>query len=372
MNVRSVCAELAISPKTFYKYVARFDREGVDGFYPRSRRPRRSPSLTTAGVEDVVALARKSLIDAGLDGGADSILFWLQDHPGQLPAEATAPSRSTVNRVLARRGLLVAVPQRRPRSRPRRFEAAHPNGRWQMDGYEVALSDGGTATVLHILDDCSRLDIASVAAVSENGRDVWDAFTRAGAEYGLPQVLLTDNGSAFSGRRRGWTSALETNLIALGVKPVTSSFASPGTCGKVERAHKTARTWLAKQPHPATIAELQALLDTYRHVYNTTRRKKHLGGLTPDQRYRLGPKDGPTGTITPPLRVLTATISTNGCVSVDGVLIGVGKRHRNQPATVFAQGDRLTIFTSNHLIAELTLDRTRKYQRQQRVPLPKS
>ena len=44
VNVTELCRSLGISRKTFYKYLARYRAEGVEGFFPRSRRPRTSPS----------------------------------------------------------------------------------------------------------------------------------------------------------------------------------------------------------------------------------------------------------------------------------------------------------------------------------------
>jgi len=37
-KVAAKCRELKISRQMFYKYVARFGAEGVEGFFPRSRR----------------------------------------------------------------------------------------------------------------------------------------------------------------------------------------------------------------------------------------------------------------------------------------------------------------------------------------------
>jgi transposase InsO family protein len=289
VNVRAECAALGVSPKTFYKYLARFAGEGVEGFYPRSRRPLGSPTRLSAAVEDVIVRARKELDDDGWDAGAEQIGFWIRDHPQAWPAGAVVPSRATINRVLERRGQIVKVPQRRPRRSRHRFEADQPNTMWQMDGFDYTLADGKVVTVLQINDDCSRLDLALRAAVSENTDDVWAAVLWASSRYGLPAQFLTDNGTAFSGARRGWLSRLEENLRALGVQPITSSVAHPQTCGKNERAHSTVLKWLAKRPPAVDLGELQVLLDHYREHYNTRRRKTHLHGMTPAERYALGP-----------------------------------------------------------------------------------
>jgi transposase InsO family protein len=367
VNVRAECAALGTTTKTFYNYLKRFAEEGVEGFYPRSRRPLSSPSRVASSVEDVIVRARKELDEQGWDAGAEQIAFWIGDHPDQWTAGATVPSRATINRVLDRRGQVVKVPQRRPRRSRHRFEAQQPNTMWQMDGFEVALSGGHTAVVLQVSDDCSRLDLALRAAPSENAQDVWATVLGAIGGYGLPARFLTDNGTAFSGRRRGWTSRLEENLHVLNVLTITSSVAHPQTCGKNERAHSTVLKWLARQPTPDDLAELQTLLDTYREHYNNRRRKTHLAGMTPAERYALGPLDGPGHKTLPwPVDIKTATVSASGCIGIDKHLLGIGRRHARTQVTWIRQHRQIAVFAADQLIAEFTLTGKRGYQAKNR------
>lgn len=365
VNVSAECVVLGCSPKTFYKYLARFEREGIGGFYPRSRRPLTSPTRVDAVVEDAVVRARKELDDAGWDAGAEQIAFFLGDRvedPEYWVPGRVVPSRATINRILGRRGQIVRVPQRRPRRATRRFQADQPNTMWQMDGFDYVLATGHTVVVLQISDDCSRFDLALRAAPSENGLDVWAAVVWAGSRYGFPVRFLTDNGTAFSGARRGWVSALEENLRALGVVPITSSVAHPQTCGKNERAHATVQKWLAKHPPAADLAELQSLLDHYRDHYNHHRRKTHLGGMTPAERYTLGPLDGPGNQPTPwPVHIKTATVSTSGCIGIDQHLLGIGRPYAGELVTVIRQHHQIAVFDTNQLIAEFTLTGHRGY-----------
>lgn len=362
-DVAAECRRLAVSRSRFYKYAAQVRAEGVDGLFPRSRRPLNSPTAVSAAVEDAVVRGRKELADAGWDAGADSIGFWLQDHPDQLPPDAAAPSRATINRILRRRGLAEVVPTRRPRRADRRFEATAANARWQMDGFVVKLADGTKVVVLHILDDCSRLDLGLHVMTSENSREVWAGFLATADAYGLPREVLTDNGTAFSGKRRGWMVPLEENLGALGVLAVTSSPGHPQTCGKVERAHKTVRKWLRKRSPAESVEQLQAMLETYRDHYNRKRRKKHLGGLTPAQRYALGPLEGPAdGPVQPETVITRHTVTASGGIGVLGHLVGIGRRHAGRQVTLIRRGREIAIFDDHTLIAEIDLKPDRRYQ----------
>lgn len=372
-HVTAECARVGVSRKTFYKYLKRFAAEGVEGFYPRSRRPLTSPRRVSAVVEDAIVRVRKELDDDGWDAGAEQIAFWVGDHPDRWPAGEPVPGRATLNRVLDRRGQVLRVPQRRPRSARRRFEADQPNHMWQMDGFDYTLAAGGVVCILQIIDDCSRFDLALRAARSENAVEVWAAVVWASHRYGLPARFLSDNGAAFSGARRGWVAPLEENLRTLGVAPCTSSVAHPQTCGKDERAHATVLKWLRKRPPAESLEQLQALLDRYRERYNHRRRKTHLGGLTPAERFELGPQDGPGAGPRPwPVTIRTATVSSSGCIGVDRHLLGVGRAHAATTVTYIRQHHQIAVFASNQLIAEFTLNGRRRYQPKNPVPLPMS
>lgn len=260
------------------------------------------------------------------------------------------------------------VRSRRPiRTRPMvaaSVEDAIALARKRLDeaGLDIGATSVRWAVVIEVIDDHSRLNLACLAATSENGGDTWAAFTAAASRYGLPAQLLPDNGTAFSGRRRGWTSALEAAATQLGVATLTCTVRHPQTCGKVERSHGTARRWLARQPIPDSIEDLQALLETYRQVY-INRRHQALDGLTPLQAWTLAPRSGPAGEPLPaPLDVTFHTVSTSGCIGVDGTEIGLGRRHAPGHAVAFRTGDDVTIFINGQYSRALTIDRTRRYQ----------
>src|SRR3954451_3579844 len=123
-------------------------------------------------------------------------------------------------------------------------------------------------TILGIVDDCTRRALRHRAAVSENATDAWKCLVEAATVHGLPAMLLTDNGASFNARRRGWTTDLDRNLSALGVRMVSSRLYHPQTCGKRERLNGTLKRWLTRQPLAATLADLQRQLDTFDALYN--------------------------------------------------------------------------------------------------------
>src|SRR5215510_227848 len=147
-------AELArshgVHPSWIYRLLARYRQEGDAGLIARSRRPKTSPNAISPVLEDEIVLVRKQLVEEGLDAGAHTIQVHLQRRHG------TAPSPSTIMRVLRRRGCVTPEPRKRPRSSFVRFEAALPNECWQSDMTHWALADGTGVEIVNVVDDHSR------------------------------------------------------------------------------------------------------------------------------------------------------------------------------------------------------------------------
>ncbi|MBN9736334.1 IS481 family transposase [Pseudonocardia sp. P1] len=387
INIARVCRELGVSRSVFYRKLSRFRDQGSTGLAPRSRAPHTRPSAVAEHVAEAVVRARKELADQGWDHGAQTIRWRLLDaartgrSPGSSPGssagsgpgssggsgpaleQAEVPSRATIHRLLADRGQITPQPRKRPRRRTHRFVHPAPNAVWQIDGAQTVLADGRRATVVQVIDDHSRLDIACHAASSENGEAAWAALSAGFARYGHPACVLSDNGTAFSGRRRQWPLVdLERRLAALGITTIVSSIGHPQTCGKNERAHQTLQRWLAARPTPATLTELQNLLETYRQGYNH-RRHQSLDGDTPHQRFHTREPARPAGPAPRIAGHLTRTVSETGVISFSGTSIGLGRRHAGTTAEVFWQGDRVTILIDDAVAASLTLDRSVRYQR---------
>jgi transposase InsO family protein len=259
--------------------VARYRVEGEAAFEPRSRRPKTSPTATSASTVELIVRLRKQLSEQGLDAGPDTIAWHLRQH------HQLAVSRATISRILTAHGLVTPQPKKRPRSSYVRFQAALPNQTWQADCTHYRLTHpGGTpgpdAEVLTWLDDHSRYALHVSAHAPVTGPVVLAAFRAAVAAHGIPAFTLTDNGMVFTTRLaggKGGRTALEAELGRLHVAQKNASPNHPTTCGKVERFQQTLKKWLAAQPvQPATLAELQALLDQFTTIYNHQRPHRAL------------------------------------------------------------------------------------------------
>ena len=213
--VAEVAKAHGVSRSWLYELLARHKELGEAAFVPRSRRPRSCPRQLSAEVEDEVVGLRKWLAEEGLDAGAHSIQYHLQRRHRR--NQRAVPSVATIWRVLKRRGFITPQPQKRPKCSYCRFQAELPNELWQADTTHWSLADGTDVEVLNMLDDHSRLLVASVAFGATKGTDVVATFQAASAELGLPAALLTDNGGIFTAECRGGRCAMEVLLDALGV-----------------------------------------------------------------------------------------------------------------------------------------------------------
>ena len=312
--VSEVARSYRVARSWIYTLLARYQAEGEAAFEPRSRRPKTSPTAISQDVVELIVVLRKDLAGQGLDAGPDTIAWHLR-HDHQVTV-----SPSTVSRYLAARGLVTPQPRKRPKSSYIRFAAAMPNECWQADFTHYPLAGGTDSEILSWLDDHSRLALRVTAWNRVTGPVVVTEFRAATAEHGIPASTLTDNGMVFTTRLaggRGGRNGLEHELRRLGIKQKNGKPNHPQTQGKVERFQQTLKNWLAAQhPQPATLTELQALLDTFTSYYNTRRPHTSLPGRsTPAAAYAARPKATPATGPPTPTTVSAPTASTTAASS---------------------------------------------------------
>jgi transposase InsO family protein len=358
-NVSQFCRDQQISRQTFYKWRRRFGQDGLAGLQDQSRRPNSSPGQTPAAVEEAVLRQRKQLLELGLDHGPQSIVWTLERD------EMTVPSRSTVWRILTRHGLIVAQPQKRPKSATKRFCFTRPNECWQSDWTQWALADGAAVAIAGSLDDHSRYLPGLQAGMGQGTAElVWSVMLAGITECGIPSMSLADNGLVYTGRLRAFESAFEANLRALGTRTINSTPGHPQTCGKIERFWQTLKKWLRARPAPATLDELNELLGQFRDFYNHHRPHRALRGATPAEAFAATEKAHPADRPLPePIFISRHTVGEqSGKLHVAPYRVNVGLRWAGHSCDVIRQGNFIAIFTGTTLIRALTADPTREYQ----------
>ena len=146
----------------------------------------------------------------------------------------------------------------------------------------------------------------------------------------------------------------------------------PTTCGKVERFQQTLKKWLRAQPdQPATLAELQTLLDTFVDDYNHRRPHRSLPHrATPATLYTSMPKARPATDRDADThdRVRHDRVDKAGTVTlrVAGRLhhIGIGRTHARTHVILLIHDLHVRVINAatGELLRELTIDPDRDYQ----------
>jgi putative transposase len=382
-DVTAFCREHGVSTRTFYRHRQRIRVEQV--WRQRSRRPRHSPSQAPPELDAWICKLRAELApDNGADFIRDALIDIAATSPaiGSVTSPATGsgwsvPSRSTINRVLARHDLLDRNPAKRPRSSWRRFTYARPRDCYQIDATMVAVADRGLVAVFDVIDDCTRMLVACHAAAAETTDAAIDAITAAFHTYGAPGLVLADNGAAFTHRFihpdtgfGGGISRFARTVTDHGTRLIHSSPYHPQTCGKVERHHQTLKRWLANHPTPTSIDQLQTLLDSYRDHYNHHRRHSAIGRRTPHHAWTTAPHHGgPTSLpIQTDATVHRLHVTTNGTITLGRHRISVGRPLTGTTVTVIRNHhhgpghSHATVYTPNgDPIGHATLNPDRRY-----------
>jgi transposase InsO family protein len=371
VNVSAVCREAGVARKTFYKWLDRYRAEGLDGLEERSRRPHNSPNQAPPDIEDAVVRLRKELRDAGLDHGAKTIESHLE-LDGRFAGRV--PVNGTVHRILVRRGLVKPEPRKRPKASWHRFEAPAPNEVWQIDATEWLLASGATATVFNIIDDHSRVAIASRATSEASTAEAWATFCSGAAMWGPPAGMLSDNGLCFSGKLRRFEVTFEANLRDAGVRPFTGRPYHPQTTGKVERFQQTLKKRLRQQPSASDLVELQGQLDEFCRIYNHLRPHQGIGRNTPISRWRASLASQPASEPLPhpdyATRRVESRVSADGKVTAGRFIIQLGAKWQKRSALVLLDGQVATVLIDGEIVRHLTLDHDRTYQPLRPKPAP--
>lgn len=71
--------------------------------------------------------------------------------------------------------------------------------------------------IVNVIDDHSRLAVASRVFAPTTAPDVLEVFHDAARRWGLPAAVLTDNGCVYTAAHRHVRSALESELLGLGI-----------------------------------------------------------------------------------------------------------------------------------------------------------
>ncbi len=326
--LRELCRRFEVSPKTGYKWLSRFQADGLTGLHDRSRRPAHSPHRTPPTLERAVLAVRS-------------------DHPAwggrkigarlRTLRHRDVPAASTITAILRRHGRLDPDESAKHRA-VQRFEAAAPNDLWQMDFKGHFPLRRGRCHPLTVLDDHSRYAIGLEACTNERSATVIERLTSLFQHYGLPRRMLMDNGPPFGACGLSDYTPLTVWLIRLGIRVTHGRPYHPQTQGKDERFHRTLKQEVIERHRPQRMADCQVCFDRWRRVYNHERPHDALDLAVPATRYRPSPRSFPNRLepIDYPPGDLVRRVQAKAEISVYGRTYRVGRAFRGLPVALRA------------------------------------
>jgi transposase InsO family protein len=278
--VTEVAGRYGVSRQSVHSWLRRYREEGPSGLDDRSHKVDHHPWQIPGEQESAICELRRTHPKLG-----PKRLAFEMDRRGH-----GSVTRSTVYRVLVRNGLIEPKSRKRRRQDYRRWERPVAMQLWQLDVTASAfLAEGREVKIVTGIDDHSRYCVIAKAALRATARLVCPAFLDAMAIYGVPEEVLSDNGTVFTGRfikPRPAEVLFERICRENGITQRLTRPASPTTTGKIERLHQSLQNELLNDHGPfESIEALQTALDQWRQEYNTDRPHQSLGMAFPASRF---------------------------------------------------------------------------------------
>ena len=278
-SMTELCERFRISRDTGYKWVARYEAEGVEGLKDRSHAPQSCPHRMDEEVEAVLLATRA----AHPTWGPRKILPYVAKRRPEL----VLPAASTVGDLFVRTGLVEPRRRRRrwqhPGSKP--IVAEMPNQVWSADFKgEFRMGNGEQCYPLTVSDAHSRFLLVCHGLPSVAHEGARAGFERLFEERGLPEAIRTDNGVPFATTAIGGLSRLNIWWAQLGIRHDRIDPGRPDQNGRHERMHRTVKAETARPPQENAAAQ-QKRFDGFREEYNWERPHEALGQETPGSLY---------------------------------------------------------------------------------------
>lgn len=295
-HIRDVCDRFGISEKTGQKWLKRFREGGIEALEDRSHAPlNHAGRITPEVAARLLALKRKYPLF-----GPEKLRDWLILNEPPAPGERW-PAASSIGELLRKHHL---VRKRRRRhlagERPAllgRTTATEPNTVWTADfkgQFRLRNTAGSYCYPLTVLDLHSHFLLGCTALESTAVAGTQKVFTRLFQEFGLPEVMRTDNGVPFAQPTSlGRLGQLALWWVRLGIRPEYISPGRPQENGAHERFHKTLKEGTTRPASSSLVAQQQRF-ESFRSEYNTERPHMSLPERRPpSQAYINSPRQFP-------------------------------------------------------------------------------
>jgi len=275
LGVEGACRELACSRPSLYRWLAVFEKQGIEGLLDASRRPHRLRISIPAWVDTVIVAIRLHT-------------YW---NSKRIAAEMSRRQIYTVSpdhidqlfqRLGCRRGTV-------PRPPGPRYERSLPNELWHIDikgPFFIHLGNGYLKTwIVGIVDDHSRFVIGLRILPEAKAVPILHWLDECFELCGQPLQLMSDNGKVFVNWIPGVLTMFGKRLQDLHIRHLRTQISSPWTNGKIEAFWEILQGEVLDRELFHGLAQAETALGRFADYYNYHRLSGTLGWRTPAERY---------------------------------------------------------------------------------------
>lgn len=307
-----------VSRPTVDKWISRHNGD-LKSLAEVSRRPHNSPNKT----DDEILARVVAMKEAHDKWGPKKLIELLRIEDPSIDW----PSPSTAGQWLDRLGLVNKrrFKRRHGTSHIEMREANDPNKTWCADYKgQFKMLNAQMCFPLTVTDHASRLILACRAHPKIKTQPVKQTFERLFQEYGMPEVIRSDNGVPFASPGLARMSTLAVWWIRLGIYPERTMPGRPAQNGRHERMHRSLKLEL---PLGSNLVEQQLLLEHFKHEFNYVRPHEALGMKRPGDVYvpstRLYP--GCLPDVEYPAEMRVRSVRQDGSIKWNGKLVFVSE-----------------------------------------------
>lgn len=323
-SIAELCRRHAISRKTGYKTIQRYDEFGRAGLGDRSRRPHSHPATVAPEIAKRIIQARQQRPEEG----AATLLERLRlKYP-----RVAWPAPSTAHEILRDAGLIVQRKTRRqacPTNPDCLTQPLAANHVLSIDFKgDFLLGNGSRCYPLTVSDNYSRFLLRCVALErgnrsEEHVRAVLEACFH---EYGLPDLIRSDNGPPFASTGLLGLTKLCVWWMRLGIWPERIEPGKPQQNGRHERMHRTLKRSACK-PARQDLRAQQDAFDQFVKDYNYDRPHQALQMKRPIELYTPSTRQMPSRLepLEYPSAMLVRKVDDSGRIKLDGQEIHISQ-----------------------------------------------
>lgn len=275
VGVQGACSQLSCSRASVYRWMAVFDKQGIEGLLDTSRRPHRLRTSVPEWVDTVIIAIRLHTYWNSKRIAAEmnrrQIYIVGPDHIDRL-----------FQRLGCRRGTV-------PRPPGPRYERSRPNELWHIDikgPFFIHVDHHYLKTwIVGLVDDHSRFVIGLRILPQASAGPILRWLDECFELCGQPLELMSDNGLPFVFWMPGVLTLFGKRLRDLHIQHLRTQISSPWTNGKIEAFWDILQAEVLDRERFGSLAEAEAALAKFAEYYNYHRLSGVLGWLTPAERY---------------------------------------------------------------------------------------